>query len=63
MQGPQRQRARSKVKPRWGWTVEGYDFIPHRVADHGNAEIATLTVFTEGWTPEETCAEILKHVK
>ncbi len=39
-----------------------YDFIAHWVEDPGNAKLATLTVFTEGRTPEETCNEILNHV-
>jgi ABC-type arginine transport system ATPase subunit len=56
-------RARSEAEQGWGWAVEGYDFIAHWVEDPGNAKLATLTVFTEGRTPEETCNEILKHVR
>jgi ABC-type arginine transport system ATPase subunit len=56
-------RARSEVEQGWGWAVDGYDFIAHWVADPGNAELATVTVYTDGRTPAETCAEILTHVQ
>lgn len=56
-------RARSEVEQGWGWAVEGYDFMAHWVEDPGNAELATVTVFTEGRTPEETCDDILRQRK
>lgn len=55
-------RARSEVEQGWGWAVEGYDFLAQWVEDPGNAELATMTVFTEGRTPEETCEEILTYL-
>ena len=56
-------RARSEAEQGWGWAVEGYDFIARWVEDPGNAELATLTVFTEHRTPEQTCDEILRRIQ
>lgn len=44
------------------WIREGYDFIEHWVKDECNHDLATITVYTDGKTPEQTCAEILKTV-
>ena len=44
------------------WVQDGYDFIKHWVEDSCNRELATLTVFTEGKTPMETCAEIIDRM-
>jgi hypothetical protein len=46
----------------WSWQVDGYDFIAQWFQDPGNSELATLTVYTEGCTPTETCDEILTQV-
>jgi hypothetical protein len=46
----------------WTWEVDGYDFIAQWVHDPGNSELATLTVYTEGRTPAETCDEILANI-
>ena len=44
------------------WIMEGYDFIEHWVKDDCNHDLATITVYTDGKTPEQTCAEILKAI-
>lgn len=44
------------------WIREGYDFIEHWVKDNCNHDLATITVYTDGKTPEQTCAEILKAI-
>lgn len=44
------------------WVHDGYDFIEHWVKDDCNHHLATLTVYTEGKTPEETRDEILQKI-
>ena len=44
------------------WVQDGYDFIAHWVKDSQNHSLATLTIFTEGKTPMETCAEIIDRI-
>jgi len=44
------------------WMHDGYDFIEHWVKDSCNHALATLTVFTEGKTPMETCEEIIDRM-
>lgn len=41
------------------WIRDGYDFIVHWVRDPCNARLATLTVYTEGRAPADTCDDIL----
>jgi hypothetical protein len=45
------------------WIHDGYDFIEHWVKDRCNHDLATLTVFTEGRMPQETCEEILARMR
>jgi chloramphenicol 3-O-phosphotransferase len=45
------------------WIHDGYDFIEHWVKDRCNHYLATLTVFTEGRMPQETCEEILARMR
>jgi ABC-type arginine transport system ATPase subunit len=45
------------------WIHDGYDFIEHWVKDYCNRDLATLTVFTEGKTPMETCEEIIERMR
>lgn len=45
------------------WIHNGYDFIEHWVKDHCNHDLATVTIYTDGQTPEQTCDEILKVIK
>ena len=56
-------RERSVTQRGWAWTAQGYDFIEHWVTDRCNHDLATLTVFTEGRTPEETCEEIVERMR
>ena len=44
------------------WVQDGYDFIEHWVKDSQNHDLATLTIFTEGKTPIETCEEIIDRM-
>jgi len=55
-------RERSVQQRGWDWNVDDYDFIDHWVKDHCNHDLATITVYTEGKTPEETCTEILARL-
>ena len=41
---------------------DGYDFMEHWVKDDSNHSLATLTVYTDGKTPEQTRDEILQSV-
>ena len=43
--------------------ADGYDFVEHWVKDSCNHDLATLTVYTEGRTPQETCAEIERQLQ
>jgi hypothetical protein len=45
------------------WVKDGYDFIEHWVKDSYNHNLATLTIFTEGKTPIESCEEILARIQ
>jgi len=51
-------RERSIAERGADWIADGYDFIEHWVKDSCNHDLATMTVYTEGRTPQETCAEI-----
>jgi len=44
------------------WVFNGYDFIEHWVKDDCNHNLATVTIYTDGKTPEETCEEILQAI-
>jgi len=56
-------RERSIQEQGWGWQLAEYDWMEHWVKDHCNHDLATLTVYTKGKTPQQTCDEILDHVK
>ena len=56
-------RARSIAERGWDWNADGYDYIAHWTKDHCNHTLATLTVYTEGRTPEQTCDEVLAKLK
>jgi hypothetical protein len=45
------------------WIHDGYNFIEHWVKDSCNHDLATLTIFTEGKTPTESCEEILARIQ
>ena len=44
------------------WKPDGYDFFEHWIKDECNHKLATLTVFTEGKSPEQTRDEIMQRV-
>ena len=44
------------------WKPSGYDFFEHWIKDECNHELSTLTVFTEGKSPKQTCDEIMQRV-
>jgi hypothetical protein len=53
------------IKARLGFVPSGIPFndlfVDHLVRHHSNRDLATMTVFTAGQTPEETCDEILRR--
>ena len=55
-------RERSIQEQGWGWQFDEYDWIEHWVKDHCNFDLATLIVYTEGKTPDQTRDEILSRV-
>ena len=55
-------RERSIQEQGWGWQFNEYDWLEHWVKDHCNFDLATLIVYTEGKTPEQTRDEILSRV-
>jgi hypothetical protein len=55
-------KERSLSQRRFDWIVDGYDFIEHWVKDRCNHELATLTVYTQDKTPQQSCDEILQCV-
>lgn len=55
-------KARCQAERGQDWVHDGYDAIEHWVKDACNHELATLTVYTNGNTPLQTCDEILKHL-
>ncbi len=56
-------KERCKEERGGDWVRDGYDFIEHWVKDSCNHDLATLTVFTEGKTPTETCDDILLRIQ
>jgi hypothetical protein len=56
-------RERSKAERGWDWCAEGYDFIEHWVKDPCNHELATMTMYTDGKTPDQTCDEIVAWLR
>ena len=55
-------KAKSIEKRDMDWVFNDYDFFEHWVKDDCNHDLATVTVFTDGKTPEQTCEEILKAI-
>lgn len=55
-------RARNLAERGWAWQVDGYDYIEHWVKDPCNHVLATLTHYTEGLTPEQSCAALLEQL-
>jgi hypothetical protein len=46
----------------WDGVAGGFDFQAHFVMHPSNRRLATLTVYTESSTPDETCNEILRRL-
>ena len=44
------------------WKPKGYDFFEHWIKDECNHELSTLTIYTEGKSPEQTRDEIMKCI-
>jgi hypothetical protein len=40
----------------------GFNINRHFLEHHSNRDLATITVYTEGRTPDRVCDEILRHV-
>jgi hypothetical protein len=57
-----RERERQRqAHPRF--LTEDYDYFGHWVRSHCNYDLAKITVYTEGMTPEQTAEEVLRAVK
>ena len=56
-------RQRSIQQRGKNWIYDGYDFIEQWVKGNCNHHLATLTIYTEGKTPEETKDEILQKIE
>jgi hypothetical protein len=42
-------------------TINDVALNQHLITHHSNHDLATVTVYTEGKTPEETCDEVLQY--
>jgi hypothetical protein len=60
---PDKEKSVKILNERTGGVVsEGFDFHEHFVTHHSNYDLAKHIVYTEGRTPEETCAEIVEII-
>jgi len=60
---PDKEKSVKILNERTGGVVsEGFDFHEHFVTHHSNYDLARHIVYTEGKTPEETCAEIVEII-
>ena len=60
---PDKEKSVKILNERTGGMIsEGFDFHEHFVKHHSNYDLARHIVYTEGKTPEETCAEIVEIV-
>jgi shikimate kinase len=60
---PDKEKSVKILNERTGGVVsEGFDFHVHFVTHHSNYDLAKHIVYTEGKTPEETCAEIVEII-
>lgn len=55
-------KERSKQTRGHDWVRNGYDHIAHWVKESPNEELATMIVYTDAYTPEQTRDEILDRV-
>lgn len=56
-------RQRSIQQRGWNWISDGCDFIEDWVKGNCNQYLATMTIYTEDKTPEETRDEILQKIE
>lgn len=56
-------RERSIRQRGWNWICDGYDFIERWIKGGCNHHLATIKIYTEGKTPEETKDEILQAIR
>ena len=60
---PDKEKSVKILNERTGGVVsEGFDFHEHFVTHHSNYDLAKHIVYTEGKTPEDTCAEIVEII-
>jgi len=60
---PDKEKSVKILNERTGGVVsEGFDFHEHFVTHHSNYDLAKHIIYTEGKTPEETCAEIVEII-
>lgn len=45
-----------------GFVSKGFDFDAHFTRHHSNYDLAKITVYTKGKTPQETCEEVLHRL-
>jgi hypothetical protein len=58
---PELKQSLRILDERTGYTaVMGFNINRHFLTHHSNQELATITVYTGGHTPEQTCGEILR---
>ena len=56
-------RQRSIQQRGWSWICDDYDFIEHWVKGDCNHRLATMKIYTEGKTPEQTRDEIVQAIE
>src|SRR5262249_37439970 len=54
-------KARNRERGRPDWVFGGYDFVEHWVKDPCNHELATMTIYTDNKSAEQTCDEIVQR--
>jgi shikimate kinase len=60
---PDKEESLRIIKQRtWDGVAGGFDFQAYFVQHPSNYRLATMTVYTEGKTPEQTCSEIVARM-
>ena len=60
---PDRERSLSILKRRtWNGVAGGFDFQAYFLQHPSNYRLATMTIYTEGSTPDQSCAEIIARI-
>ncbi len=61
---PDVEESMNMLDERTGYAPDtGFNINHHFATHHSNHDLATLTVYTQGGTPDETCDEILRRVQ